>query len=120
MVAVEDDFPQDARAAHRLVPLELRGHKVYLSVQQVDEPVREPGHEVEIASRQPKIEQVLDGLAVFAQEVVDRLRSTEASKVSVEFGCEIAVESGTFVAVLGKASAKSAFRITLEWTEPGS
>jgi hypothetical protein len=41
-----------------------------------------------------------------------------AHKVSVEFGCEFAVESGGFIAVIGKASAKSTFTVGLEWTKP--
>jgi hypothetical protein len=35
-----------------------------------------------------------------------------------EFGCEFAVESGTLVAVVGKASGRSAFKVGLEWSAP--
>lgn len=101
-----------------LVPFDLHGQRAYLAVQRTDTTMTGAGDEVEIASRQPRIEQVLDAVAVFAQEVVQRLRPAEASKVTVEFGCEVAVESGQFVAILGKASAKSAFRVALEWSDP--
>nr|WP_246260446.1 CU044_2847 family protein [Streptomyces typhae] len=77
--------------------------------------------EEEIGARRPgrpRLEQLLDGLAGFAQEIASRLQSTDASKVSVQFGCEVIVESGQFVAVIGKASSKSTITVGLEWDKP--
>ncbi|MFI1106669.1 CU044_2847 family protein [Streptomyces physcomitrii] len=45
-------------------------------------------------------------------------RHSEASKVTREFGCDMALESGALIAAIGKASAKSAFKVTLEWEKP--
>jgi hypothetical protein len=36
------------------------------------------------------------------------------------FGCEFALESGSFVAVVGKASAASTFSVELEWDKPST
>jgi hypothetical protein len=36
----------------------------------------------------------------------------------VEFECEIALEAGGLVAVIGKASSKAAFHVTMEWEQP--
>jgi hypothetical protein len=102
----------------RLVPIEVGGQKIYLSVRAVEPAGGEPGDEREIAYRKPRLEQVLDGLAVFAQEIVGRFQGTNASKVTVQFGCEVVVESGTLVAVIGKASATSAITVGLEWAKP--
>ena len=46
------------------------------------------------------------------------MQSTDASKVSVQFGCEVLVESGQFVAVIGRASSKAAITVGLEWDKP--
>jgi Trypsin-co-occurring domain 1 len=101
-----------------LVPMIVNDHRVYLSVQEIRDPQRGRDEEVEIASRRPTLDQVLGGLTGFAKEMATRLQGTDASKVSVEFGCEFALESGTFVAVIGKATAKSTFKVALEWTKP--
>ncbi|MFI6317494.1 CU044_2847 family protein [Nonomuraea sp. NPDC050556] len=95
-----------------LVPLDAGGRRIYLSVTELN-PV--DGEEKEIGARVPTLEQALDGLANLAQVMGERLRETDASKVTVEFGCEFALESGSFVAVIGKASGKSTFKVGLEW-----
>jgi Trypsin-co-occurring domain 1 len=100
-----------------LVPVEVDGQKVYLSARGT---AAQLGEEQEIGSRQPKLEQVIDGLAGFANKMMERLQDTGASRLSVQFGCEVAVESGMFVAVIGKASASSTFTVELEWAKPES
>jgi hypothetical protein len=102
-----------------LVPVDVDGHTVMLSVRpnRRDEP-RAGEWEQEIVSRRPSLRAVLGDLAAFARELGSQLQSTKASRVSVEFGCEFGVESGGFVAVVGKASAKSTFTVGLEWTKP--
>jgi hypothetical protein len=106
-----EDESIDARAV--LVPMVVGDHKVYLSVQEI-----RADDEDEIASRPPTLDQVVGGLTGVAKKIAAGLQGAEASKVSVEFGCEFALESGTFVAVIGKASAKSTFKVALEWTKP--
>ncbi|MGW3038166.1 CU044_2847 family protein [Streptomyces sp. NPDC001178] len=109
-----------------LVAVDAGGQRIYLSVQQATSAEgtdRKTAHndEEEIGFRRPgrpRLEQMLDGLAGFAQEIASRLQSTDASKVSVQFGCEVLVESGQFVAVIGKASSKSTITVGLEWDKP--
>jgi hypothetical protein len=112
-----DDFSEVALAADDtvLVPVDIDGRTVYLTARQKGG----SGEEREIADRRPRLESVLSGAASFAKQVVDTFQDTGASKVSVEFGCEFALESGTFVAVIGKASTKSTLTIGLEWAKPG-
>ena len=102
----------------RLVPIVVGGQKIYLSARAVEPARGETGDEREIAFRKPRLEQVLDGLAVFAQEIVSKFQGANASKVTVQFGCEVIVESGTLVAVIGKVSATSAITVGLEWAKP--
>ncbi|MFF4840954.1 hypothetical protein [Streptomyces collinus] len=48
--------------------------------------------------------------------VVGRLREAHATRTRVQFGCEFALESGSVVAVVGKARAASASRWS--WSGP--
>jgi hypothetical protein len=109
----------DAREeADVVVPLKMGEQTVYLTVSRSVHELAGPGQESEIAAHEPRLEQVLDGLAEFGKEVIARLRTTEATKVTVEYGCDIALESGTFFALIGKASARSTLKVGLEWTKP--
>jgi hypothetical protein len=115
---VVGDVVGDEDTGAVLVPVVVSDQKVYLSVQEIGAPG--PDEEVEIASRRPTLDQVVGGLTGVAKEIAAGLKDAEASKVSVEFGCEFALESGSFVAIIGKASAKSTFKVALEWTKPES
>ena len=77
------------------------------------------GVESEIAASLPNVETALRGASAFARRVVEEFRQSGATRVKVEFGCEIAVESGTFLAVIGKASGHSTFTVGLEWDSAG-
>jgi hypothetical protein len=99
------------------VPLTVDGHIVFISAKSQD-PSAPTGDESEISSRRPSLEQLAGSLGAFATALGEKLQQTGASKVTVEFGCEAAVESGTLVAVVGKASAKSTFKVGMEWTKP--
>lgn len=104
-----------------LVPLEIDGTSVYLSVQEFGDSNRseyDEYRETEISSRRPTLEQALDGLTGLARAMGARLQQTDASRVVVEFGCDFALETGTFVAVVGKASTRSSFKVGLEWEKP--
>ncbi|GAA0381458.1 hypothetical protein GCM10009530_35240 [Microbispora corallina] len=104
-----------------LVPVRIGETLVYVTVR--GRPAgQDPAalDEEDIAFRPPRLEDALDGLMGVARAVGERLRQTEASSASVEFGCDFTVESGSFVAVVGKASATSAFKVTLEWAGPRS
>lgn len=102
-----------------LVPVEVDGHAIMLSVRPNRlEELRADEWEQDVVARRLSLQAVLGDLAAVAKEMGTRLQDTGASKVSVEFGCEFAVEAGGFVAVIGKVSARSAFKVGLEWTKP--
>jgi hypothetical protein len=112
-----------------LIAVEVGGQRIYLSarqapsVQGVEHGAPAEDEEQEIAFRspgQPRLEQLLNGLAGFAESIAGRLQGTDASKARVQFGCEVMVESGQFVAVIGKASSKAAITVELEWVKPTS
>ncbi|MER5222900.1 CU044_2847 family protein [Streptomyces flaveus] len=101
-----------------LVPVEVEGQTVYLAVQDRGYGSGVSGRESDIAARRPSLDEALDGLMGLARAMGTRLQQTDATKVTIEFGCEFVLESGSFVAVVGKASAKSSFLVGLEWDRP--
>ncbi len=101
------------------VPVDIDGHTVLLSVGPGG---RQPGsdlaEEQEIGWRRPRLEPVLDGLTAVARAMGTRLQQTGASRATVEFGCDVSFDTGQLLTVVGKASAKSTWKVTLEWTAP--
>ncbi|MGW6908036.1 CU044_2847 family protein [Streptomyces sp. NPDC054940] len=96
-----------------LVPLDVDGQTVYMAVRELD---GRYGDEREISGRvRRRLDDALEGLTSTARAMVTRLQHTEATRVRVQFGCEFALESGTVVAVLGKARTSSAVTVELEW-----
>jgi hypothetical protein len=119
-VAFSDDRPGSVPQEAVLVPVEVGGCRLLVAAHDLSGGPVDRDTEVEIAShpsaRDRLLNGMLDGLAAFATEVVNRFEPTSASKVSVEFDCNVALESGSLVAVVGKASWQRTFTVTVEWT----
>ncbi|WP_328334929.1 MULTISPECIES: CU044_2847 family protein [unclassified Streptomyces] len=99
------------------VPVEVDGQTVLLSVAAVEQAAGTGQFEErEIGWRESSLEPVLDGLTAVARAMGTRLQQTGAAKATVEFGCDVSFETGQLLAVVGKASSKSAWKVTLEWT----
>ena len=115
MIKESDGDAGQGLLARELVPVRVGADLIYVEAQVLStgDPLGEEG---EIAGRSPSVDDVLNGLTSLAKRFASRLRDTDATRVRVEFGCELAIESGSLVAVLGKASAKSAMKIELEWS----
>lgn len=73
--------------------------------------------EREIAGRVPSIEEVASAVSGFTQRIGQALKRASPTRFTVEFECEIGFEAGALVAVIGKGSARSAFRVTMEWDQ---
>ncbi|NGO12515.1 hypothetical protein G5C60_34130 [Streptomyces sp. HC44] len=71
--------------------------------------------EQEIAGRLPSIEQVTAAVGGFTERIGAALKQSAPTRFTVEFECEIGFDAGGLVAVLGKGTAKSAFRVVMEW-----
>ncbi|WTE75309.1 hypothetical protein OH775_48925 [Streptomyces sp. NBC_01615] len=71
--------------------------------------------EREIAGRVPSIDQVTEAVGGFTERIGAALRRSAPTRFTVEFECEIGFDAGGLVAILGKGSAKSAFRVVMEW-----
>ncbi|WP_331736511.1 hypothetical protein OG426_54705 (plasmid) [Streptomyces canus] len=76
--------------------------------------------EQEIAGRVPSIAQVASAVGGFSEQMGQALQRASPDRFSITFDCEFGFEAGGLVAVIGKASGKTAFRVVMEWdkTEP--
>ncbi|MFI6608052.1 CU044_2847 family protein [Streptomyces sp. NPDC050507] len=99
------------------VPVEVDGQTVHLSVAAGGQRTESGlGEEQEIGWRRPSLDPVLDGLTAVARAMGTRLQQTGVSKATVEFGCDVSLDSGQLLAVLGKTTSKAAWKVTLEWS----
>lgn len=104
-----------------MIPVEIDGQQVLMAVAPGQgTPELALGEEQEIGWRRPSLDPVLDGLTAVARAMGTRLQQTGASKATVEFGCDVSFDTGQFMAVVGKVSSKSTWKVTLEWTAPGA
>jgi hypothetical protein len=78
------------------------------------------GSEEEVVFALPSFEGVTDAIEGIAQSVVSTLEKVKPQKASVEFGLEVALESGQLTALLVKGSGTSNLKITLEWGDLSS
>ncbi|MFF4979002.1 CU044_2847 family protein [Streptomyces sp. NPDC001046] len=101
------------------IPVEVEGQRVLVSVGSVgQQTVPDLAEEQEIGWRAVRMDSALDSLTAVARSLGTRLQQTGASKATVEFGCDFSFDSGQLLTVVGKASAKSAWKVTLEWSAP--
>ena len=83
-----------------------------------EEYVEDLGGEEYIASRLPStpaFDEISSTIEGIAKTVVTTLRKIRPSKGIVEFGLQIAVESGKLTTLLVKGSGAASLKITLEW-----
>ncbi|MET8254056.1 CU044_2847 family protein [Micromonospora sp. NPDC005197] len=98
-----------------IVPAQLDDTRVFVAALDLDGSATD-GREVDVAGVETSLTEVVAGIRTFANAVANELRESDVTKATIEFGCEIALQSGSFFAVLGKASNKSAFKVALEWS----
>jgi hypothetical protein len=61
--------------------------------------------------------EVLDVIEGLSQSLLTSLEKVKPHKASVEFGLEIASESGSLTSLLVKGSGNANLKVTLEWGE---
>jgi Trypsin-co-occurring domain 1 len=73
------------------------------------------GGEEDISFRLPEFREVMDSIEQIAATLSEMMKRVKPSKAAVEFGIEIAVESGGLTALLVKGTGKANLVIKLEW-----
>jgi len=71
--------------------------------------------EQDVAFSPLNFDQILHAINGLARSFADVLADASPSKATIEFGLTAGIESGKLVAILGKASASSTIKLTLEW-----
>jgi len=96
---------------------------VYIAASEVS-PLAGPSgagiEERDVAGVLPSLDDVIEAIKEFGSKLAGAFEDTGAARAMVEFGCEFGLETGRLVAVLGKASAKSSLKVTLEWNKGDS
>lgn len=75
------------------------------------------GGEEQVSAKVPSFQEVTHVLEGIAAAVATSLEKVKPQQASVEFGLEVAVESGQLTALLVKGSATANLKITLQWGE---
>jgi hypothetical protein len=73
-----------------------------------------PGEE-EVSSMILPFDELADIIEGVANAIVKPMQNIKPDKASVEFGLEVAMESGKLTSILVKGSGKANLKITLEW-----
>ena len=102
-----------------LIPLPAGRARIYLAASSLHG-AGDPGDEREVVSGKPHLDDLVDGLTSFAVQVTSKMAAavTSVDRITLEFGCEVGVESGSLVAIIGKADTRSSIRVGLEWNRP--
>lgn len=75
------------------------------------------GGEEEVAFELLKFDGFINVLRGFTKVFVETLHDLEPTKASIEFGLEMALESGKLTALLTQGSAKANLTVKLEWEQ---
>lgn len=101
-----------------VIPVEFEGRTLYVEARPVG------GGDEEVAGRLLKFEGFTETLGKVANSVTDAVQAgltkVKPAKVTVEFGCEVGVESGQLTAILVKGTAKANLKVTMEWKPGGA
>jgi hypothetical protein len=71
--------------------------------------------EEEVAARMYSFNDVTTVIEGIAEALVGCLEKVQPHKASIEFGVEIAAESGQLIALLVKGGSKANLKVSLEW-----
>ncbi|MGW5424416.1 CU044_2847 family protein [Streptomyces sp. NPDC003943] len=65
--------------------------------------------------RLPDLSGVTAALSSFAQQIGDALHRAAPDRATVEFGCQLGLQSGRLTALVVQGSTSANLRVTLEW-----
>ena len=74
------------------------------------------GGEEDVSDSIQSFEQVTGAIEGIAKSVLETMDRIKPKKATVEFGLELATESGQLTALLVKGSGKANLKISLEWS----
>lgn len=101
--------PASGKLTTRIIPVSVEDKRtIYVQATVL-------GGEQDIAVRLPSFEGVSDAIEGIAKSLTRTMEKVKPRKATVEFGLELAVESGKLTALLVKGSGTASLTVTLEW-----
>jgi len=79
--------------------------------------VTDLGGEQDIAATIPSFTGITETIEEISRSLVESIKKVKPKKVTIEFGLELATESGKLTALLVKGTGKASLKISLEWSE---
>ncbi|MEV5971403.1 CU044_2847 family protein [Streptomyces sp. NPDC051921] len=67
--------------------------------------------------RLPDLSGFTSALSSFAAQLGDALHTAAPERATVEFGCQLGIDSGVLTALVVQGSTTANFRVTLEWVK---
>lgn len=109
-----DEYSNDETVS--LVPVEAAGQTVLLRVRPNAESAHASFEEQEVAGwGTARIDGLFAGLAGVAEDFATRFESSGAKRMRLKFGCDVAVKSGSLIAIIGNASTTASFGVEPEY-----
>jgi hypothetical protein len=75
-----------------------------------------PDGDVRVSDKDYGLEDFTNSLETLTKALQTTIQKISPKKASIEFGIEVAVESGKLTALLVKGSSKANLKVTLEWS----
>ncbi|MFD5325282.1 CU044_2847 family protein [Streptomyces sp. NPDC127092] len=69
-----------------------------------------------VGRRLPDLSAVTDALSSFAGQLGEALHRAAPDRATVEFGCQLGLDSGGLTALVVQGSTSASLRVTLEWS----
>ncbi|MFB7861189.1 MULTISPECIES: CU044_2847 family protein [unclassified Streptomyces] len=98
-----------------ITKVELAGGVIYVEAQPLGPVGQEPTELEGRGGRLPDLSEVTGALSSFAAQLGEALHRAAPERVTVEFGCQLGIDSGALTALIVQGSASANFRVTLEW-----
>ncbi|MFG3343801.1 CU044_2847 family protein [Streptomyces sp. NPDC048018] len=97
-----------------ITKVELAGGVLYVEAQPLGPAGQEPT-ELEGRGRLPDLSEVTGALSSFAAQLGEALHRAAPERATVEFGCQLGIDSGALTALVVQGSTSANLRVTLEW-----
>lgn len=95
----------------KIIPVELNNGKI-IHVEATD---LGGGQDISVGSL--LFEDAVDAIHEISKSILNKIELMKPKKAIVEFGLEVALESGKLTAVLVKGNSKASIKITFEWLD---
>jgi hypothetical protein len=87
---------------------------VYFEATQLDS-IEADSSEVDVSRNNFDLDELCETIGIVAKALGSRLEQLKAKRTVIEFGVEVAAESGHLTALIVKGTGKANLKVTVEW-----